>query len=204
MQIVPRIAALVPAAGASRRMGRDKRLLPFPGGGTLLEATVALLRAGGIDELVVVLEPASPCAALPGLAGATLAVNPDPSRGMLSSIRIGLEALSEQVAAVLIQPGDHPFAPPAAVAALSAHYRVERPLLLVPSYSGRRGHPLLLDRSLFAEATACDDQVGLRQLLERRPGDLRELSWDAPDADADLDRPEDLIRLEERARRSDR
>jgi CTP:molybdopterin cytidylyltransferase MocA len=204
MAQVDRIAGLVPAAGASRRMGRDKRLLPFPGGGTLLEATAALLRAGGVEELIVVLEPGSPCAGLPGLEGARIAVNPDPSRGMLSSIRVGLAALAEEVVAALIQPGDHPFAPPAVVAALRDRYRVERPLLLAPSYSGRRGHPLLLDRALFAEAAACDDAVGLRQLLERRSADLRLLPWDAPDADADLDRPEDLSRLEGLGRRGDR
>jgi len=196
-----RIVALVPAAGASRRMGRDKRLLPWPRGGTVLEATVALLRAGGVEELVVVLEPDSPCVVLPGLAGSRLVENPDPSRGRLSSIRSGLERLGSETDAVLIQPGDHAFAPPAAVAALCERYRRERPLLLAPSYAGRRGHPLLLDRALFGEALACDDAVGLRQLLERRAADLRELPWDAPDGDADLDRPEDLHRLEGVAKR---
>ena len=194
------IAAIVPAAGASTRMGRDKRRLPFPGGGTILEATVALLRAGGVAELVAVVEPDSPCRSLPGLAGVALAVNPDPSRGMLSSIRAGLAALPDAIAAVLIQPGDHPFAPPAAVAALCARYRAERALLLAPSYAGRRGHPLLLDRALFGEAVACDDAVGLRQLLERRAADLQELPWDDPGGDLDLDRPEDLHRLERGAR----
>ncbi len=194
------IAAVVPAAGASRRMGRDKRLLAFPGGGTVLEATVALLRAGGVEAITVVLEPDSPCRALAGLAGAALAVNPDPSRGMLSSIRVGLAALPAEAEAALIQPGDHPFAPPAAVAALCARHRAERPLLLAPSYAGRRGHPLLLARALFAEACACDDSVGLCQLLERRSAELRELAWEAPGGDDDLDRPEDLARLDGRPR----
>jgi CTP:molybdopterin cytidylyltransferase MocA len=198
MERAPTIAAVVPAAGASRRMGRDKRRLGFPGGGTVLEATIALLRAGGVEAITVVLEPASPCRSLAGLAGAALAVNPDPSRGMLSSIRVGLAALGAEVEAALIQPGDHPFAPPAAIAALCAHFRSQHPLLLAPSYAGRRGHPLLLARSLFAEAAACDDAVGLRQLLERRAPDLRALAWDAPGGDDDLDRPEDLARLEER------
>jgi nicotine blue oxidoreductase len=192
------VAGLIPAAGSSRRLGTDKRLLPWPTGGTLLEATLRALADGGAAPIVVVLEPGSPCHRLRALAGATIATNPEPERGMLSSVRVGLAALPAAAAAVAVLPGDHPFAPPAAIAALIAHYRAERPLLLAPRYAGRRGHPLVVDRSLLEEARACDDIVGLQQLLERRAADLRELAWDgegAEQADADLDTTADLHRL---------
>ncbi len=189
------IAGIVPAAGSSRRMGRDKRRLPRRGG-TVLEATVGSLLQGGVSPVVVVLEADSPCRTLPGLAEAILVVNPDPDRGMLSSIREGLRAVPVQACAAAVLPGDHPFVPPAAVAALVGFYERHRPLLLAPCYAGKRGHPLILDRALFAEAAACDDAVGLRQLLHRRTADLLEMPFDAPGADDDLDRPEDLVRLD--------
>jgi molybdenum cofactor cytidylyltransferase len=191
----PRVAALVPAAGASRRMGTDKRRLPYRGR-TVLEVTVNALRNGGCSPIVVVLEPDSACAALPGLAGTILVVNPHPERGMLSSIRTGLAALPPRTDAVAVLPGDHPFVPAAAVQALLADFAARRPLLLLPRYAGRRGHPLLIGRSLFAEAARCDDHVGLRQLLHRHPQALRELPLDFPGADDDLDQPAHRERLD--------
>ncbi len=214
-----RVAALVPAAGASRRMGRDKRRLPL-GDGTVLEQTLARLAAGGLAPIIVVLEPSSPCSAL--LAGkveageVVAAENPHPERGMLSTIRCGLQRLAElagaddasaeredhvSIAAVAVQPGDHPFVPPAAVKALLEAFAAERPPLLVPRYPGsqvpgrKRGHPLLIRRDLWAEAAACDDEVGLRQLLQRRQDDLRVLELDLAGADDDLDTPEDYARV---------
>lgn len=190
-----KIAALVPAAGASRRMGRDKRRLPL-GEHTVLEQTVAVLRRAGLSPIVVVLERDSPCRALPGLSDAIFVENPRPERGMLSSIRVGLAALPDAVEAVAVQPGDHPFVPVGAIEALAEHCRRERPRLLVPRYPDRRGHPLIIARALFAEAAACDDAVGLRQLLELHRDDLHVLGFLAlSGADADLDTPQDYARL---------
>ena len=187
------IAGLIPAAGASRRMGRDKRRIPLRGK-TVLETTAASLLEGGVDLLVVVLEPASPCRGLPGLAGATFVENPAPERGMLSSIREGLAAMPREVEAAALLPGDHPFVPAAAVRALLEHFGQEGPPLLAPRYGQRRGHPLIIRADLFPEAAACDDNVGLRQLVRRRERDL--VLLDLEGSDDDLDRPEDLEKLD--------
>jgi molybdenum cofactor cytidylyltransferase len=183
-------------------MGRDKRRILL-GARTLLETALASLLDGGCFAAVVVLEPGSPCRDLPGLRRAILAVNPDPARGMLSSFREGLARLPPEADAVAVLPGDHPFVPPAAVRALLDRFALARPPLLVPTFAGRRGHPLLLARACFADAVACDDAVGLRQLLERRAADLLELPLEHEGAERDLDTPEDLLtsRLARRAPR---
>lgn len=192
----PVVAGLVPAAGASRRMGQDKRRLVTPRGLTVLEATVESLRRGGVAPVIVVLEARSPCRDLPGLQDTVLAVNPAPERGMLSSILVGLDRVPVNAVGVAVLPGDHPFVPAGAVQALLRCFLRDRPLLLAPRYRGRRGHPLLVHRDLFDEARACDPGVGLRQLVERRAADLRhlDLDYDAA-AERDLDTPEDLDRL---------
>jgi molybdenum cofactor cytidylyltransferase len=191
------IAAIVPAAGASRRMGQDKRRLAYRGH-TVIEATVATLCEAGLDPVVVVLEKNSPCTGLPGLQRAQLAVNPRPERGMLSSILSAIDALdAASIDAVAIQPGDHPFVPVEAVRALVEHFATTRPLLLAPRFPERRGHPLIIASELFAEMRRCDPEVGLRQLLQRRAADLVELPLPYPDADADLDVPSDLERLKD-------
>ena len=74
-------------------------------------------------------------------------------------------------------------------AALGGAFHQRAPPVLIAA-SG--SHPLLIHRTLFAEAAACSDAIGLRQLVQRRTEDLRQLPCDAPDAEADLDRPEDL------------
>lgn len=118
---------------------------------------------------------------------------------MLSSIRAGLAEVPPGAAAVAVLPADHPFVPAEAVRALVARYRASRPLLVAPRFAGRRGHPLLIDRALFAEAAACDDAVGLRQLVERRAADLVELALDLPaETDDDLDTLDHLTRLRRR------
>jgi molybdenum cofactor cytidylyltransferase len=188
------MAGLVPAAGASRRLGQDKRRLPFRDA-TLLEHTVGVLRRAGFGPLVVVLEPASPCLALPGLADVILAENPAPERGMLSSIREGLGAVPAEAIGVAVLPGDHPFATVDAARALLERFLERRPRLLVPSYGGRRGHPLLMARELFEAARACDEAIGLRQLLELRAAELEVLELPAGPAEQDVDVPDDLERL---------
>jgi CTP:molybdopterin cytidylyltransferase MocA len=192
------LAGLVPAAGASRRMGRDKRRLPFQGQ-TVLEVTLDSLRQGGLNPLAVVLEPDSPCEGLAGLRDVIRLTNPSPQHGMLSSIRVGLRELARRgVDGVAVLPGDHPFVPPAAVRRLHAVFSARRPLLLAPRFGPRRGHPLVIARALFDEALACDDEVGLRQLVRRRAADLLELPLEHPGAEHDIDRPADLQRLDRR------
>ena len=188
------IGGIIPAAGISQRLGQDKRQLSYRGA-SLLEAAVACLSRGGVTPIIVVLEPDSPCRYLAGLTHTLHAINPAAERGMLSSIREGLRILPPAAQAAAILPGDHPFVPPAAVAALVQLFCEEQPLLLVPRYAGKRGHPLIVQRPLFAEAIACDDDVGLRQLLQRRAKDVREVDFDYPGADDDLDVPADLLRL---------
>lgn len=195
-QPVVAVGGVVPAAGASRRMkGLDKRLLPLRGS-TVLEQTVGALLDGGVAPLVVVLEPSSPCLELPGLQAATLATNPAPERGMLSSIRVGLAALPASVVAAAVLPGDHAFVPAEAIRRLVERYRQQRPTLLAPSFAGRQGHPLFLSRELFEEAAACDDAVGLRQVVRRHRAELQLLDLPYEEAEQDLDTPEDLGRLD--------
>ncbi|MCB9557447.1 MAG: nucleotidyltransferase family protein [Deltaproteobacteria bacterium] len=187
-----RVGGLIPAAGASRRLGRDKRLLSI-GKRTVIETTFAALQAAAIAPIAVVLESDSPCSKLSGLRQAQLLENPAPERGMLSSVRIGLSWLAERCDAVAVLPGDHVFVPSSAIVEVVAHFHQTRPPLLRPRYCGRGGHPLLISAELFAAAQACDDSVGLRQLLQTHR--CAELALDIPEALWDIDTPDDLVRL---------
>lgn len=193
-------AAVVPAAGASRRMGRPKLLLPF-GDGTVVGGVVAALRAGGVGEVALVVAPGDDVLAAWGRARSlTVAVNPRPEDGMLSTIRAGVAALGGGAALaaagrpLLVTPADLPALSGATVRAVLAALAAGAPLA-VPLHRGRRGHPLGIAAGLLPEIDRLDPDVGLRQLLDRHAALLRELPIDDPGALEDVDTPEDYARL---------
>lgn len=197
--------AVVPAAGASRRMGEPKLLLPWgTEGKTVVESTLGALAAGGAGPVVAVLGAGR--AGAPELAdkalgaGAVVAWNPDPERGMLTTIQVGLATVSGAVASfadgaavggVLFAPADLPALKPSTVAAVIAALGDGAPLA-VARHDGRRGHPLGVAAALLAEIDALDPEVGLRQLLDRHAAAIRWVDVDDPGALADVDTPGDL------------
>ena len=182
------LAAIIPAAGRSRRMGREKVLLPFRGS-TSLEEILQTLRAAGIHDISVVLR-----ADLPEAAGrardarARVLVNLDPDGEMAESIRIGLADLSPSAEAVFIWPADHPAVDGGTIAALSAV--ADRASVWIPTWNGRRGHPALLGRSLVAEVFALAPGEGLRELWRTRATSVRELAVPDPGVVTNIDTPE--------------
>lgn len=193
--------AVVPAAGRSRRMGRPKLLLPF-GSTTILGSTLAALRAGGVEELALVCAPGdADLQAWSRAEGVTLAINPDPEGGMLTSIWSGLEALggAEALAAsggeVVVCPGDLPRLRPATVAALLREARSAEAWLVVPRCGKVRGHPLIVRADLVREIPGLDPGVGLRQLRLLHPDRTHEIEVADPGVVLDVDTPEDYERV---------
>lgn len=186
------VAAIVPAAGLSRRMGGDtpKPLLPW-GDGTVIGRVTAVLRDAGLDDIVVVTGHRRELfEALLRPAGVRCVPNPDFAAGdMLSSIKAGLQALPAGCRGALIALADQPQIEPAVVRAVLDAFD-QHETLVVPSYRMRRGHPLLLPRWLWPEALALPDQASLRALLERRAADIHYVVVGTPSVLADLDTPE--------------
>ena len=161
------VAGVVPAAGASRRMGRHKALLPM-GGSTFVARVVSALDEGGCSPvLVVVKEGDVPAAEEARAAGATVLENPDPGDGPLTSLRLALDALDDEVAGVVYLPVDHALVEPRHVKALlKAAERSGAPLAL-PVYRERRGHPAFFSRSLFDELGDPELEGGARTVVYR-------------------------------------
>jgi molybdenum cofactor cytidylyltransferase len=185
------IGAVILAAGQSRRMGRNKLLLPF-GASTVIEtivSEVAACRAVGDIVVVTGYEREQVIVQL-----ATYPVrcvfNPDYAQSdMLVSIQIGLRALSEDVAAVLIVLGDQPRLRREIVQRVVDAY--EPGSLIVPSFQLRRGHPILIDRALWPAILARPPEATLRDVI--RANELRIRYVVAADDSVlhDMDTPED-------------
>jgi len=182
------IGAVVLAAGASRRMGGEKVLLPF-GRSTMLETILETLAAANVHEIVVVTRPDLPAAIekARGL-GARIVENPHPQDEMLVSVRLGVAKVSAGAAAVFVWPADHPAVRPETIERLARS--VDPAAALVPCYRGRRGHPALVGHGLLPAIAAIPAGEGLRHLWRSRPELLREIEVEDPGVILNLDTPE--------------
>jgi len=177
------------AAGSSLRMGRPKATLTTgPGGRTFVGAILETLVAAGVSDVRVVVAPG-----LEGL-GEDGVANPDPSAGMLSSVQCGLRAFTQPPQAVLVWPVDHPLVTVESVVAMIAAYRESDAPVIVPTYEGRRGHPVLFAARLIPELLRADPARGAREVVHAH-ADRIELPTNDPGVVEDVDTPDDYARL---------
>lgn len=160
------VAAVLLAAGRSRRMGAFKPLLPFAGV-TVAECCVRSLMEGGASIVVVVTghrreELKQALSHLP----VRFAVNAQAVSEMSVSIARGVEELPAGVRAILIALVDQPAIPPEVPRILIDEWRRTGARLLLPEHAGRGGHPVLVDASLRAELLRLDPERGLRALFD--------------------------------------
>jgi molybdenum cofactor cytidylyltransferase len=164
-------AAVILAAGAGTRLGGvAKATLKTRRGLTFLEQIVTTAREAGLDRCIVVVGPpfGAEVAAHAGTLGLSIVENPEPERGMASSIALGFGALLEldDVTDAWLWPVDHPDVRvetlEALIAARGAHVAAR------PIVDGRGGHPPLIARALFAELARCESESeGARSVLAR-------------------------------------
>jgi CTP:molybdopterin cytidylyltransferase MocA len=188
------ITAIVLAAGRSRRMGREKALLPWGRTPTtsLERILAALATAGALAPRVVTRHDLAHHALVRRAAeryGARILENPDPAGEMLESVRLGAADLTPDVGAFFVWPVDHPLVSPATVVLLASG--ADRSLARIPVFSGRRGHPALVGTDLRGDLMSPSlPEGGLRALWRTRAGAVREV--DVPDGGvvANIDTPE--------------
>jgi CTP:molybdopterin cytidylyltransferase MocA len=176
-------AAAVLAAGAGRRMGTPKAELVVAGT-RLLDRAVAVAREGGCAPVFVVVRAGTQ------VAGAEAVVNPDPERGMRSSLALAVEVAAEAEAlAVLLV--DAPGVGADALRAVVSAWTPGR--IAVGRYGDRWGHPIVMAPDLWRTALAgAGRDEGARALLAARPDLVDQV--EVPGDPADLDTPEDLAR----------
>jgi len=192
--MTPRVYAVVPAAGKSRRMGTQKLLLPFAGT-TVIGQVVRTLRAAPVEGVIVVVSPdGEPVASEATRAGAATAINPDPGADMLASVRCGLRALPAGCDAMLVALGDQPTVRSRLVAELIDTFTSRPDAIVVPTHAGRRGHPLLIASRWFDDLLTRHDGVGVRGLLAERPDCVVELTVEDERILHDVDDPDDYRR----------
>jgi molybdenum cofactor cytidylyltransferase len=189
------LAAVVLAAGSSRRFGADNKLLAAIDGRPLVARVVAAIEGAGIGRVIVVTghDRERVAAALAG-AGRTLVHNGDHDAGMGTSIAAGIAALGDDVDGALIAQGDMPAVDSALIAALCRAFlahgcdRIVHPVLA----DGRQGNPVIWPRRLFADLARLNGDKGGKRLIEAEAGRTVGSAVAGDGAAADIDTPEQL------------
>jgi molybdenum cofactor cytidylyltransferase len=167
------ISAILLGAGVSRRMRVDKLSLPW-GRKTILEQCFETLLRSGVQELVVVL----------GLRNkgeknlfqgrkVKVVINSYCKRGMSTSIRKGVQTIQPSSGGILIALGDQPFLKTRTVNALIHVFDQGKGGIIVPSFRGRRGHPVIFHKRYKKELLNLKGDAGGRSIIDRHPEDVR-------------------------------
>jgi molybdenum cofactor cytidylyltransferase len=191
--IVPgHIGAVILAAGQSQRMGQPKMVLPW-GSTSVLGQVVSVLQSVGLHSILAVTGGAEHQVMEVLSHYAVDAVhNPDYAHtDMLDSLRCGLLRLDEHVSAALVVLGDQPQIERKTVELLLERYLNTGAKLVIPSYHMRRGHPWLLDRTLWDEITQMTAGHTMRDFLNAHADAIEYVEVATPSILKDLDTPQD-------------
>jgi putative nucleotidyltransferase with HDIG domain len=163
---VPRLAAIVPAAGLSSRMGRFKPLLPL-GSTTVVERVVSLCAEAALHQIIVVAGHAKEDL-IPVVrpTGAQIVENPDYRDGMFSSIVAGVRHLDPECDAFFLLPVDIALVRPTTLARLARGYAAHPGCVIHPSFQGATGHPPLIPAALGPEILAWQGEGGLKGFFD--------------------------------------
>lgn len=191
------LPAVILAAGASTRMGTPKALLLTPAGSPFAAAVVRALAAGGVTNMVIVtgkeherivqavtsdLPPVTP----------RFVRNPDPSRGQLSSLWVGMDAaLDADAEGLMVTLVDVPLVQPATVTAVIRAWRETRAPIVRPAIGDRHGHPVIFDRSLFDELRAAPLEGGAKVVVRAHEREIVNVPVSDKGCLVDVDTPDD-------------
>jgi molybdenum cofactor cytidylyltransferase len=191
-------SAIVPAAGMSTRLGRNKLLLPFKGQ-PLIAHAVDTLMASKVDEIIVVLgHEADQVRAAIGNRGVKFVENPDYRLGLSTSVRAGFAAVPVQRTGIMIYLADQPLLDAGEVdfliGALAEAGKANKSIV-VPLFRGQRGNPVILKATYKASLVAITGGTGCRRLIKQNPDQVLTVEMETDHVVRDIDTIEDYDRL---------
>ena len=189
---MPETAAILLAAGESRRMGELKALLPWQGQ-SLISHQVGALSDAGVDRIIVVLgyRHEELEAELQGKAGTEQVLNPDYLLGKTTSIKAGLRALEKNLPeSLLLLNVDQPRSS-AVLSEILRRHRAASPLITIPTHGGKGGHPVVFDGALLDDLSRIEEETqGIREVVRRHSHGIQRSEMDTPEILWDLNTPE--------------
>jgi molybdenum cofactor cytidylyltransferase len=194
----PHVAALLLAAGQSRRMGTLNKLLIGIDGKPMVRHVAEAVEASQARPIIVVTghQRDKVEAALSGLGIARFVFNPDYAKGLSTSLKQGIAALPKGTEAAVVCLGDMPKVAAGEIDRLIAAFNpVEGRAICVPTRRGKRGNPVLLASRLFQELANVSGDIGARDLIAAHPELVAEVEMEGDGILLDIDTPQALARL---------
>jgi molybdenum cofactor cytidylyltransferase len=189
------ISALLLAAGESRRMGDFKQLLRV-GDKSFVEHCVDNLLASQVTEVIIVTgHRESDVKRAVRDRPVTFAHNSEYKSGMASSVKSGIRAVSENSKACVLALVDQPRIAPGVINRIIETYQKTQTLIVIPTYHGENGHPILLDMKLKDEILKMDPSEGLRQVVHAHQNEIARVEVSDQAVLEDCDSPEDYQRI---------
>jgi molybdenum cofactor cytidylyltransferase len=189
------VSAIVLAAGLSSRMGQPKMVLPW-GETTVIRKVVSVLESTFVSEIIVV--TGGGCKQVESAladSSARMILNPyHANMSMVTSLQIGIKALSEKSVATLVVLGDQPQVEVQTVRNLLRKFWQTEAEIIVPSYENRRGHPWLVSRKLWPSIINLDIQQTLRSFLDETKDQITYLPVTSDSILKDLDTYEEWLK----------
>jgi molybdenum cofactor cytidylyltransferase len=192
------LSAVILAAGDSSRMGAPKAALVTPDSGdSFIARIVRTLRAADVEDLIIVtgrhhdavLEALARDRVMPS---PRIVRNPDPSRGQLSSLLAGMDAvLTARTEALMMTLVDVPLVRVSTVIAVIDEWRRSRAPIVRPAIGDRHGHPVIFDRAVFDEIRRAGLDVGAKSVVRAHEHEIVNVPVDDEGCVRDVDTPAD-------------
>ena len=195
MPIYEKIGAVILAAGESKRMGFPKQLIEICGEKIIRIVVMKVLNVGFGDIVVVLGHMAGDIARyIDDMIGIKIIVNPRYREGMSTSLIEGIKNLRQDIEAFMVILGDQPFVLKETMEKIiETYYGMERkPLMVVPTYRGLRGNPVLISSRIAKEIMSLRGDIGARALMERYKAYISYIETQDPGVVLDIDTKEDL------------
>lgn len=181
------VSAILLAAGEAKRMGKLKQLMPL-GNTTMVEQTIDNLLSSGVSEVIVVLgHRAEEIMKRIATSPVKMAVNPNYQQGMGTSIASGLKFIDSRAQAVMLALGDQPFVDSQTINRLIEEFESHDKGIAIPTYQGRRGHPLIFSIKYKAQLSGLKSDIGGREIIKQYPEDILEVAVECEGIVLDID-----------------
>lgn len=185
------VSAIVLAAGQAKRMGKLKQLMPL-GESTILERTLDNLLGSKATEVIVVLgHQAEEIRKRISGRPIKVVVNPNYPKGMGTSIAAGLKFVDSRAQAVMLVLGDQPYIDSPTIDRLIDAFNRSQKGIAIPTYRGKRGHPLIFARKYEKPLSNLSGDIGGREIISEHPEDVLEVPADCEGIVLDIDTPPD-------------
>jgi len=183
----PMVSAILLAAGEAKRMGELKQLMPF-GQSTIVEQAIENLLGSAVDEVIVVLGyKAEEVIKTIAAKQVKIAINPNYSQGMSTSIIAGLDLIDSRAQAVMLALGDQPSVDSQIINRLIEEFYSYNKGIVIPTHHGKRGHPTIFAIKYKPELRELKGDVGGREIIKDHPDDILEVAVDSESVISDID-----------------